>query len=362
MANTAIIYLYKEGNECTNITGGWKEGIYRGAAENFCNDILRLDKNEDHLYLYSKNEGGSYDANVSASPESLNLTNVNVTKLNWVYSFSSNNNAPSGWTSFQANGSEVYKRYDSNGTATKASFTTNINGSLTSVKIAVSSEKRYRRYTTTSLHNLYVETANEIITLDSQNQKTLFINLNSLGNILTFSNVSLIWNDKVIQTYENISITDEATPFVFDDSEMFYGENNITIQATYNQGNGLPDGTVDLAIVYSKDVVLYEIEEPIADLVANTSPREFLDRIYMINNIVDEFMVNLQDLLAYRGHVVDENLRLSELILAISDLIHDGGVEDIVRQKLITVLRNKGVSVTGNETMSELIDIVNTKL
>ena len=306
MANKAKIYVYKEGNECANVSGGWtsSDDIWGNGKGTFI-----FNKNADHLYINLVGKNDAY-MTVNCFPAALKLSKVPVSTLSWDY-YAKHESASGIISILQVNGSE--KQAFSSEIA-RDIYTYDINGIINSINYNLQNRYSYGYNIWAYIYSMYVETMDDVITKDSQALGSLSINLNSFDNILSFTSLSLIWNDQVLQTYEDITVTDTPVSYSFDDSMMFYGDNEVTIQVTYNQGDGLADEVADVTVTYNKDIALETIETPIPDLLANTSSREFLDRIYMINETVDMFINNLYLMLAYKGYEVDSNLRLSELI------------------------------------------------
>lgn len=355
MSNKAKIYLYKEGNECATISGGWtySNGTWGDSSANFsfnknsnCLAITVTGVNNTHTFL-------------SFKPSTLEkITNINISQF-CIDMYSKHEGASGNniFSELYVNGTKTFFNQE-HARQTYSFAISKLNDCY--YKITNRFDPGYRVWA--NIYNAYIITSDDIITVPSQNQGSIFINLNSLGNLISFKNLTLSWNGKVLNTYNDISATDTDIEYALNDSDMFYGDNEVTVQVKYNQGDGLPDETLTMIYAYNKSVVLETVDEQIPDLIANTSPREFLDRIYMVNDVIDKYRNNMYKLLEYKGFQVEENLRLNDLIILVWNMIYEGSVEETIRQKMITVLISKGVSVTGNETISELIDIVNTKL
>ena len=354
MTNKAKIYLYKEGNECTTITGGgW---TYSNSG--YGSGTIQFVKNTDNIYMEVKGANNG-NRTLTCYPTSItSISNIRVGKIYWdAYIWKESKTE----IQFNVNGS-IKQSISNSETLQRETRPYDVNGLISSVQFAYHSNSNNGYRATSNLYGLYIETDSDIITVPSYNQGSLSINLNSLGNLLSFKNLTFSWNGTVLNTYDNISARDIDIEYALDDSAMFYGDNEVTIQVTYNQGDGLPDEVLTMTYVYNKCVILETVDEQIPDLVANTSPREFLDRIYMVNDVINKNRDNMYKLLEYKGFQVEENLRLNDLIILVWNMIYEGSVEETIRQKMITVLRNKGIEIVGDETISELIDIVNTKL
>lgn len=211
------------------------------------------------------------------------------------------------------------------------------------------------------IHNIYFVKDN-VITINNQDNTSLSFSLDNVFDLLTFTQVDILANGKVIKTYtENF----DSITYTFDDSLMEYGNNIISIRATYTQGNGLYDVTELISnTLYYKEVVLEELE-PIADLLPTATLNDVMQRFSVIESINNSIRNNLKNLLNSKGFEVGDNPRLSTMVKLVNELSNSNSTEITDYINRITALENEKTNTNlllYNKLISKGVVDINTSM
>jgi hypothetical protein len=321
MGNKARVWLYKEGNECSTITGGWSGknfGTYGGS-----NYAI---KNADNLDF--GDNGNNYGYGGFRTNNTISLSQFSTIYIDWQqYSFSLNVYGGTGksgsadstffYTSSSAlndgysyNNSRFAGINNSSGTnnttrRTDSSSMDAVNNS-TKYYLGMAGMSGYINPDTvkTRTYNIYMDSRKDIITVSNQNNTQLTLILDNLSNMITFTKIEILANNKVIKTYnENLS----TIVYNFDSSIMEWGDSTISIKATYTQGDGISN-VVDKtsSVKYQKNLVTshyFRIIEQNENLVTMSSNDIedyplYINRIDILTNdrILQTYTENLSEI------------------------------------------------------------------
>jgi hypothetical protein len=153
--------------------------------------------------------------------------------------------------------------------------------------------------------------SDDVVNIENQTQESITFSVNTTVSTVTINKVKLMANNNVLAEYsENF----ENVTFNFIEESMEYGDNIISVQVEYTQGDGVSDvATCESNTIYRREVKLEEFQ-PFTDLHLNVSLEDIIYRINEVNEVHKAMASNLINILDSKGIVVNENSRLSELI------------------------------------------------
>ena len=381
--NKAKIWLYKEGNECSSVTGGWDFKVLYNYTS------YETSKNDGVLHakvLSGNNAGGTTKLNIYTK----NLIDIQYfgdivydiegfidsstyARLSCYMSKTYGNLGTGGGIS---NGTGFGTIPNSIDGRTYVTVPTDIdNGSYYCCVYIDADGNSTKPSHYVNVYNIYSFLDVDVINIQSQDVTSINFKLNNFDNLITFTQVDILVNGRVIQTYtENL----DSITYEFDESLMNPGNNMISIQATYTQG----DGIYEVAELTSNKPYFKPIEEfdRIIGLPATANLRDLIDRLDVVKTINYSIISQMKMMLESKGYVVGDNPRLSTLVKMFSQLSTDNSTEitDYLNRifaleneveelddkilgyenNLRIMLNDEGVSVTEEDDMTSLISKV----
>lgn len=297
MSSKAKIYLYKEGNECESITGGITDADMLDSTGNHWKVNGTLTKNENSIHIQT----GSTTTSVKFA-RTKNL--ISLTKFRDLYINVLNTTE---YSTDKFTCLLVSKTLDIGNSA--SGFTRNVNTKgLNKLDISDKTESYY--VATRVLNNssvlefdyIYLETNENVISINSQNISSINFSCNNLDNLITITKAEVYINNKLSETYED---NFENLTYTIDNSLCGIGKNNITIKVIYTQGDDIYE-TVEEILTHTVTV---------NNLPATSSLKDVIDRQELLNNSIEVQKSNLKNIL------VSKNVELAEDENKISNLI-----------------------------------------
>lgn len=380
MSNKARVYLYKEGNECPTITGGWsslhsQKGYGTVTFSKLTNSlkISMLNGSSAKGDICQYRMTNSVSLNNAILYGDVTLDNIsNKAGQVQIYIKDSSHDKTLAYVNASS------KTYAVTGIVDEGDYLLQINTTGVSEKcipgVVLSGVQNSSEL---YINNIYADFTSDVITINSQDKSNLSCTFNNFDNLLSFTQIDILSNNQVIQSYtENLS----EIIYDFDSSLMDYGNNEISIQATYTQGDGIY-GIAELVsdTLYVREVEL-ELEEfePIIDLPSTSTLKEVVQRFSVIESTNKAIGNNLKNLLESKGFIVGDTPRLSNMVKLVNELSNNNSAEiteyinrinelesevDDNKRNLYNVLVNKGVTdIATADTFEQLIDLVSTRL
>lgn len=364
MGNKATVYLYKAGNECSAITGGW-------TGKNFFDYGETVYYTKASTYLdYGDNGSNGYGYGGFITNNKINFSYFSNIYIDWekykcVLNIYSGTNKSGGGhkTLFLASSTSCGFFLSGNKNITKTLIQVNSargdyklqrETSQTSLSSINSSEHVgmlggagyiYNDIIQVKTYNLYMTSSSDILSIASQNATSMTVNLNNLGGLISFPTVEIYTNNRLIKTYTNVSTQLVHT---FDRSVMDYGNNTIYVKATYSQGNSIT-GTVDITsgTKYTKTLLVNEFLRIVNQ---NDTQIEISS-----NGITNYLSINRIDILANSKIIASYTENLDSITYVFDNDIMDLGRNEI---SVMATCTQNGV----NATYQLVSDIVYNKV
>lgn len=308
----AKIYLYKEGNECESITGGWKDLLLRNQG-----GTITRTKEVDHLKV-STNITVAYPTNGGYVTSNTINFNKDVLSSELYYRYSLkrsttnttyySNFALATYSDISTNNKEILTRYE---TYTTCEVGDNLIGNvdISNVQdVYVGFNAGHNNSTSeTKVYEVYLETKENVISINSQDTSSINFSCNNLDNLITVTKAEVYINNKLSKTYEN---NFDNLTYNIDNSLCSIGKNNISIKATYTQGDDISE-TVEEILTH---VVI------VNNLPTTSSLKDVIDRQELLNNSIEIQKSNLKNILVSKNVEVEEENKLSNLIDKVNEL------------------------------------------
>ena len=285
----AKIYLYKEGNECVSLTGGWKLGRSNGSPTR--------NKNENNLEIKTSTTG--HDG-VFVTTNAINISKFS--KMNSVLdcknyrgriiitddSTGNNNSNSVMWQNDSAS---------DNFTNKEVSVDFNIDNNR---YFSIMSYAQQNSEQITRVRKIWLETKENVLTINSHEDSKITFSANDLG-LVTINKIDILVNGVVSKTYtDNYS----NLSYTVDKSLYCIGNNNIEIRVTYSQGDDVTE-TVSEYLTYKYDVSQLPLETPLLDTV---------ERVKLLTNSRQNEKTMLSSILTSKNVEVTEEDKMSDLI------------------------------------------------
>ena len=289
----AKIYLYKEGNECVSLTGGW-------VKQDVTNRIpVTLGNIDGKLYL---NSSGN---------------KIGVMRCNDQFNFNKFSSLTFDLKCIIA--TSQYTRTDIGIWDSIPIYQTSEATSIIGEKITISRPRQTSTYeingiengyigfwgncytnNETSIYNVFLETKENVITINSQENDNITFNTSDLG-LVTITKIDVLVNGVVSKTY-----TDEYSnlSYTVDKSLCYIGNNNIEIRVTYSQGDDITE-TVSEYLTYAHTV---------ENLPTSSNLIQVFDRQELLNNALKSQRNSLKNILKSKNVEVTEEDKMSILI------------------------------------------------
>lgn len=383
MGNKATVYLYKAGNECSAITGGW-------TGKNFFDYSGGNYATKASTYLdYGDNSTSGYGYGGFITNNKINFSYFSNIYIDWekykcVLNIWSGTNAsgPGHKTLFIASSTSCGFFLSGN---------KNITGKLINVDSTRGNYKLQRETSQASLssinssehvgmlggagyintdtiqvktYNLYMTSSSDILSIASQNETSMTVNLNNLGGLISFPTVEIYTNNRLIKTYTNVSTQLVHT---FDKSVMDYGDNTIYVKATYSQGNSIT-GTVDITSG-TKYTRTFSVDEILRIVNQNDTQIEISS-----NGITNYLSINRIDILTNSKIIASYTENLDSITYVFDNDIMDIGRNEIsvmatctqngvsaIYQLISDIVYNKILEIEYFEPISDLPETATLK-
>lgn len=294
----AKIYLYKEGNECTSLTGGIV-GKYNTGGTNTLGTFTKQDK-----YISCVNNSTTKQVYVT-SANKIDLTNY----CNFICDFDVVN--------VRNTSSDVYKptltvRSNFTGNSellTRGELIANLRQTLTLdiTNINYSSNACLQTHANDyNIYKMYFETKENILTINSQEDNNIAFSANDLG-LVTMTKIDVLINGVVSKTY-----TDEYSnlSYTVDKSLCYIGNNNIEIRVTYSQGDEITETSSEY-LTYKNIVPQLPFETPLLDTI---------ERVKLLTKSKQYEKNMLSSILTSKNVEVSEEDKMSDLIGKVNEL------------------------------------------
>lgn len=340
MSNKAKIWLYKEGNECTTISGGW--------------DITATNLTECVVGSITKNENSISFYNTTRQISNIYCKNTFNYKCGYVVNAEINISNTSNFSCSLLVHSNYREGSAENGTYTRFPMTVGRH----SVTYTVPSDRNYYTVIHTPYYNgeitrIWIDCLEDVISLNYVDYDNLNISLNNINGLITFNQVDILANGRIIQSYtENL----DSITYTFDNSLMDWGNNEISIRAIYTQGDNIYEIAELISdTLYVREVILEEFE-PVGHLPSNANMRDIVNRISLIGSANNAIKNNLKNLLESKGFEVGDATRLSSMVKLVNELSNNNSTEITKYINRITELESE---VANNKILlyNKLIDI-----
>lgn len=313
-SNIAKIYLYKDGNECTSITGGWT-----GRGVQATNSTSYTKKNAKTLEIACLNSSSATGTNyefhtnkivdlskhnfLHTEFEVVNTTNklytvalgttTNVTDKNFTY-----HTALTEGISYVSTGTfddGFYKLTKSlTNKAVKGYVKTRLGMAQGSSKIFIS--------------KTWIETKENVITINSKQNNRIDFSCNNLDDLITVTKAEVYINNKLSKTYDN---NFDNIIYEVDDSLCFIGENKLSIVATYTQGDD----------VYETASEVTSFHKTLLSLPETSSLKDVIDRYNVLNNSIELQKNRLKNILIEKGlEISDDENTLLDLVPRVNEV------------------------------------------
>ena len=292
MSSKARIYLYKEGNECESITGGWNIVKTNAAAH----VVGVLDKKENYMSVISSSVN-----NISNVYTRNKINLVNQVVYGEIY----DNNKPlfSYKTHLLTN-----TDYNSNEFTNKVSYENITDLQIKNVPITDNSYVMFHAPATSfKIKNVWVELGQNVISINSQDTSSINFSCNTCDNLISITKAEVYINNQLSKTcndnFDNIT-------YDIDKNLCSAGANNIKIKVTYSQGDDIYE-TVEEVLTHTNAV---------NNLSTSSSLKELIDRQELLTNSIEVQKNTLKSILESKNvEVLEEENKLSILINKVNE-------------------------------------------
>lgn len=246
MASKAKIYLYKEGNECESLTGGWN--IYNVGNLS----LAPITKNFDNIYIGASENGaiGNLVATNTFDFEKFDSIHVEyklTSGLTWIGIPPTYNDSVFG------NNAMSLPLSDENKVVIR---------SITSSDYAnpyIGFHIKGGFY----MYSLFLETSDNVITINSITNDVITFNTSTLNDLISITKVEVLVNGKVSETYLN---NFDNLTYTIDKNRCNIGDNKIIIKVTYYQGDDITEA-VEEVINYKYIPTELSLKSPLSDVI-----------------------------------------------------------------------------------------------
>lgn len=300
MTKTLKIYFYKNGNECTNLTGGWH--CTAGTITRNSDHFFIAPNSTSHCRVYMANK---YDlTGIKRLGVKMETLQMHASNSQGFYYGTSTTQAPvttdftdkAGWKELG------YKEHY---------LTLTKNGSLY-VAIDVYNAAGSNHYNV-NLYELWAETEEDAIRIHSQDDSSINFTCEIVNKLLTIVNVEIYINDKLAKVYDDGNYNNLT--YDIDKSLCDSGYNFIKIKINYTQGDTIE--TIEEA--YSLYVPIDEL--PTTNLSTDTALKEIFDRYQQLLHNIKQQKNMLKTILQNKNVEIAENEdKLSTLINKVNEL------------------------------------------
>ena len=288
MSSKAKIYLYKEGNECNAITGGWYNQTTSGGSSStftFQKNVgnINFDVNSTNAHrntIYTKN---GINGNIFSSffVDSIDTYAIQISAYKNSSDFGVASNRIKYTQTNDGYNTRFVKKLDvSEITNNPTFFVYSIVNPDTS-KIS------------STVYNVYLETEENVISINSQNTSSVNFSCNTFDNLITITKAEVYINNQLSKSYT--SNFDNLT-YNIDNSLISIGDNKISIKVTYTQGDEIFE-TVEEVLTHTNTV---------NNLPTSSSLKELIDKQELINEGLG-YQIDL-----FRNKLISKNVEVSE--------------------------------------------------
>lgn len=299
MSSKAKIYLYKEGNECENITGGWITQDITGRIPSIIGNI------DNKLYLNSAND----KMGILKCYNSLNLSmysNLYVDTENSIVSSTYAFTKIGLWDKLDFYNNNITFGYEYKKSYPRQILDISLKDVLTVVYVGFCCNCYTQN--TLSIYNMWLKTKENVISINSQDTSSINFSCNDLDNLITITKTEVYINNILSETYED---TFDNLTYNIDNSLCTIGKNNISIKVTYTQGDDIYE-TVEEILTHTATV---------NNLPTTSSLKDVIDRQELLNNSIEIQKNNLKNILVGKNvEVSEEENKLSSLIDKVNEL------------------------------------------
>ena len=319
MSSKAKIYLYKEGNECVSLTGGWGRAFNNG-------------NHSDILTLYDEYmQSSSPTTNSWVTRSTTNKFNFNKYKeLTLDYEISSKTTLSIKSAMDILSNTGTWTILDSSIVKNNMFSTQNLDiGSYTETLDISDLNSLYYANLRSSwggvrFKNLYLTTNENTILINSQDDNSINFSCNTFDNLISITKAEVYINNQLSKSYT--SNFDNLT-YDIDNSLLSIRYNKISIKVTYTQGDDIYE-TVEEVLTHTNTV---------NNLSTSSSLKELIDRQELLTNSIEVQKNTLKSLLESKNVEVSEvENKLSILIQKVNELsespikwIYKDGVEKV---------------------------------
>ena len=301
MSGKAKIYLYKEGNECTSLTGGYVESYSDTKSKTVTKtaNSFKILKDSDNYA-----NGGLYTKNKIDLKYASKLV-YNLSAYSFAYVSPDNTGTTLG-TSSQANynitnfvdtisleptmGKNTYQVIP-----TKSSFHVLVRqGGIAGCRLDG------------EVHEIYYEIDRDIVSINSQDDSSINFSCSNLSNLITITKVEVYINNTLSETYN--SNFDNIT-YTIDSSLYRVGTNNVKIKVTYTQGDEIYE-TVEKILTCVHNI----------NLTNSSNLKELIDTQETITDTIEILKGNLKSNLESKSVSVSSSDKLSDLVSKVSNI------------------------------------------
>ena len=305
----AKIYLYKEGNECSSTTGVWEK--YNSSVINSGGNLIITSSSTTARGMACPSNIFNFSLYSTLCMKDLDISMSSVSNSGVDFRIGSEK-LPLG-----NSGYAQYILLNSNVGAYKLDlYSLDVSDLLDNCYINICKNASSSNVSATvSFSQLYLETKENVISINSQNTSSVNFSCNNLDDLITITKSEVYMNGILSKSYTN---NFDNLTYNIDNSLCGIGNNQIKIKVTYTQGDDIYE-TVE-------EVLTYTSTEK-GGLPTSSSLKELIDRQELLTNSIEEQKNTLKSILESKNvEVSDSENKLSILIDKVNELIIDDSI------------------------------------
>lgn len=345
MSNNYKIYIFKDGQQFTDLTGGWQQGVVNTNPDDYAAVVASVGNS-----LFNKSvtlSGGAWATTTTKNSIDIGPYKDMNFKINFFASGSDNNNFKGhfGLTTTVKSTSFTYESTYKKIGSTNTTVTLNLSGKTGSY-YPTTGMYTSRATAQMNVYQIWFNTEFDAISIENQTDEEISFNIDTRFDFVSILEARILANGRCIaRITENLS---SANTHQIDWKKLNYGENEITIEVDYLQDGVTTLETVSCVsdVIITKDVDIADFEK-MEELPLNSTFDDLLVRLNEVKNVNNSIRDNLNKILSSKGIYVDESMRLSKLVNLTIELTNENSQEinDYITQ--IATLENEIDNLTS---------------
>lgn len=292
----AKIYLYKEGNECTSITGGWEYVAFDYEGETLISKKTN--------YIHHSRTTDSAIRGLLYTKNALNTDNFDkaISEYNIISQTTAGNTNGINFISSRTVGSSGYDYsvdygIDLGDNITEVAFANNMH-------VCIRQGGNWGTRINANTYNIYLTSKDDLLIINSQDDDIITFSVNNL-DFITISKIDVLVNGIISQTYNgeysNLS-------YKVDETLCHAVNNDIEIKVTYSQGDGIVE-TVSEYLTYT--VPKLSTKTPLLDVTK---------RVVLLTKMKQNEKTILSNILTSKNVEVTEKYKMLDLINKVGNI------------------------------------------